>query len=123
MQNPNEGHEKMLKRICRYLKRYPNAKRIFTPQVFDGKLSVYGDSDHAGCAVTRKSTTGMVASMGGHVVKRGSWIESTIALSSGESEYYALVRCSATGLGLQSMYADWNLPVEVEVLSDSSAAR
>eukprot|EP00959_Pyramimonas_sp_CCMP1952_P182190 3809454-Pyramimonas_sp.AAC.1 len=59
--------------------------------MFD-KIRVYVDSDHAGCAVTRKSTGGFVAMLGHHVVKHGSNLQSTVSLSSGESEYYALVK-------------------------------
>ena len=40
--------------------------------------------------MTRRSTTGMVALYGLRVLKHSSNVQSTIALSTGESEYYAL---------------------------------
>ena len=57
------------------------------------------------------------------LVKTASNIQSTIALSSGESEYYALVRAGAIGLSLVALLADWNYPVSLRVSSDSSAAK
>ena len=61
--------------------------------------------------------------MGNNVVKHSDNLQGTISLSSGESEYYAIVKASQAGIGLQSLLADWGLTVGVEVLSDSSAAR
>ena len=42
-------------------------------------------------------------------------IQSTIALSTGESEYYALVKGGSVGLGLQSLCADLGLDLEVTI--------
>ena len=50
-------------------------------------------------------------------------MQSNIALSSGETEWYGLVEGSAVGLGFQSLLLDWNIDLKLEVLSDSSAAR
>ena len=55
------------------------------------------DSDHAGCVRTRKSTTGLAAFYGKHMFKAASTTQTLIALSSGESEFYAIVRGVATG--------------------------
>ena len=61
--------------------------------------------------------------LGKHPVRHCSNLQSTIALSSGESEYYGIVKGAAAGLGLQALLADWGLQVGVVVSSDSSAAR
>ncbi|CAK0899207.1 unnamed protein product [Prorocentrum cordatum] len=123
MQTPTEASWLMLKRVGRYLKRHPSTVTVFTEQKMFDKIRVYVDSDHAGCAVTRKSTGGFVAMLGHHVVKHGSNLQSTVSLSSGESEYYALVKGGSVGLGLHSLFADWGLDLKVELASDSSAAR
>ncbi|CAK0821340.1 unnamed protein product, partial [Prorocentrum cordatum] len=123
MQTPTEASWLMLKRVGRYLKRHPSTVTVFTEQKTFDKIRVYVDSDHAGCAVTRKSTGGFVAMLGHHVVKHGSNLQSTVSLSSGESEYYALVKGGSVGLGLHSLFADWGLDLKVELASDSSAAR
>eukprot|EP00929_Paragymnodinium_shiwhaense_P052294 TRINITY_DN26200_c1_g1_i4.p1 TRINITY_DN26200_c1_g1~~TRINITY_DN26200_c1_g1_i4.p1 ORF type:complete len:214 (-),score=21.31 TRINITY_DN26200_c1_g1_i4:248-889(-) len=123
MQAPNEAAFQKLRRLGRYLQRYPQLSAVYKQQRLPTKLKVLVDSDHAGCAVTRRSTTGMATRFGMHTVKHSTNLQSTIALSSGESEYYALVKGAAIGLGMQSLLCDWGLDVAVEVLSDSSAAR
>ncbi len=55
-----------------------------------------------------------------NIAKHG---QSTIGRSSGESEWYGLVKGSAAGLGLQSMLRDWGILVSLDVLSGCSAAR
>jgi len=123
MQQPTEAAWNRLKRLGRYLKRYPSLIREFKEQQLPGRIKVKVDTDHAGCAVTRKSTTGMFVQLGEHTVKHGSNLQTTVALSSGESEYYGLVKGGAAGLGLQSLLSDWGFDWEVELSSDSSAAR
>ena len=61
--------------------------------------------------------------MGQHCIKHGSNLQSTIALSSGESEFYALVRASAIGLSIKALMQDWGAERALEIYSDSSAAR
>ncbi len=57
------------------------------------------------------------------VVRSWSTTQATIATSSGEAEYYALVRGSAESLGLQSTLRDIGYEMKVEVRVDSSAAK
>ena len=66
------------------------------------------DSDHAGRAVTRRSTTGMLA------VRSNT---RNILLSTGESEYHALVK------GVQSLLQDLGLDLPAVVESDSKSAK
>ena len=67
----------------------------------------------------------MIAFYGRRCVKHASNVQSMIALSTGESEYYALVKGGggATGLGLQSLLADFGIKVGVLVEGDSNAAK
>jgi len=123
MQSPHEAAWTQLKRLGRYLRKYPNLVREFPLQKLSGKLKIACDSDHAGCAATRKSTTGLVVLMGQHCIRHSSNMQSTVALSSGESEYYALVKAASTGLGTQSLLEDWGIVIPLLVVSDSSAAR
>ena len=58
----------------------------------DGVIDVYSDSDWAGCLRTRRSTSGGVMMLGNGVVKTWSNTQTTIAQSSGEAEYYAILR-------------------------------
>ena len=86
-------------------------------------LKVYVDSDWAGCKATRKSTSGGIAVWTGGVVKSWSRTQGTIALSSGEAEFYAALKGVAEGLGLKSLMADMGVEVKVEVIQDSTSAK
>ena len=123
MQQPTEASMRRLRRLAKYLIKYPSVAKIFPEQRLQTKMKVYVDTDHAGCAVTRKSTTGMVVRLGQHTLKQSSNLQSTVSLSSGESGHYGLVKGAQTGLGIQALFADWGLDLTLEVLSDSSAAR
>ena len=116
---------KDLKRLGRYLVGRPRVVNVYCPQRPTNVIKVHADSDHAGCLLTGRSTTGytIYVSIGTHCVKHGSNLQSTIALSSGESEFYALTRGAALGLSLKSLTADWGQKYDLIVLSDSSAAR
>ena len=123
MKAPNESDMKDLKRLGRYLVGRPRVVNVYHPQKSTNVIKVYADSDHAGCLLTRRSTTGYTISIGRHCVKHGSNLQSTIALSSGESEFYALTRGVALGLSLRSLMQDWGQHYDLEIYSDSSAAR
>jgi hypothetical protein len=123
MKTPRESSWERLVRLGKYLVKHKSLSRTFEEQQLPEKIRTMVDSDHAGCAVTRKSTTGMVSKLGKHTVKHSCNLQSTIGLSSGESEFYALVKGFATVLGMQSLLADWGFAFAAEVASDSSAAR
>eukprot|EP00438_Fugacium_kawagutii_P000480 Skav216940 [mRNA] locus=scaffold3396:50058:57739:+ [translate_table: standard] len=123
MQKPTEYSWGKLKRLGRYLAGHPRVVQEFKQQRKFSTVRVYCDSDHAGDLKTRKSTTGIVCMLGMHTVKHSSTLQSTVSLSSGESEFYALVKAGAAGLGLKAMLEEWKVPVELILYSDSSAAR
>ena len=123
MKSPTEADFKDLKRLGRYLIGKPRVVNMFESQRDSKVIKVFCDSDHAGCLLTRRSTTGLVITVGRHTIKTTSNLQSTIALSSGESEFYALVRACAFGLSVQALYRDWGLEMDLVVASDSSAAR
>lgn len=123
MVQPTEASLTDLKRLIRYLIKYPDFAQVFQEQAMPEKGVVQVDSDHAGDAVTRKSTTGMIAFFRQRVLKDSSNALSTVALSTRESEYYGLVRGGSTGLGIQSLLEDYGLTVFATVQSDSSAAK
>ena len=123
MKEPTEFAWADLKRLVRYLRGNPRLIYEYHPQRMSKEIVMYCDSDHAGCLVTRRSTTGLVTMLGSHCVKHSSNVQSTISLSSGESEFYAIVRAGSIGLSLQAMLEDWGLKVGLRIRSDSSAAR
>ena len=65
---------------------------MFEPHFLPGVLEVFCDADHAGDLGSRKSRSGVAVMWRAHLIKEGSAVQSMIALSSGESEHYALLR-------------------------------
>ena len=70
-------------------------------------LAIWTDTDVAGCRRTRKSTSGGVAMFGKHMVKSWCSTQAIVSLSSGEAEYYGIVKGGSIGLGLRSMLGDF----------------
>ena len=133
MKNPNIDDMTQLKRVGRYLIARPRAALRFYPQREPKVVTAFVDSDHAGCVLTRRSTSGLVVRYGDHTIRTASSVQSTISLSSGESEYYAAVKGAAFLLSVLALMEDWNMkpkgmlkskmdPKGV-LMSDSSAAR
>ncbi|CAE7031422.1 unnamed protein product [Symbiodinium sp. CCMP2592] len=122
MQGPTEADFGDLKRVARYLKGTMRLVQRFTPQRFSEVVTVHADSDFAGCLQTRKSTTGLVCYYGKHEVRHSSNLQSTVSLSSGEAEYYALVKGVASGMATQELLRGWGLDVKLQVHTDSAAA-
>ena len=87
------------------------------------RLRVFSDSNHADCPFTRKSTSCTVTMHGQHAIQFSSTTQVPVSLSSGESEWHGLVKSSATGLGLQAMARDYNMELELDVYTDSTAAK
>ena len=61
--------------------------------------------------------------LGGCCVKSWSSTQSLIALSSGEAEYYGVVKGASVGLGVQAMLRDLGFELSLEVLTDATAAK
>ena len=66
---------------------------------------------------------GFTISIGLHCVKHGCNVESTISLSSGDSEYYVLVKASAIGMSVRALLEDCGEQYDLAVYSDYPAAR
>merc|ERR1711884_390090 len=87
-----------------------------------GALVVEGDSDHAGCVRTKKSTSGGVVRWGEYVLKWWSKTQPTLALSAGEAELAAIVKSTSEGLGMAAIMQEFGIPVDLTVKSDAVAA-
>ena len=84
---------------------------------------MYSDSDWAGEKITRRSTTGGIASWGASILKSWSNRQSVIARSSGEAEYYALGKGLSEGMGIRAIAADFGWDLKIVCNLDSSAAK
>ena len=115
MKSPTTKDLEELTRVGRSLiERATVGANVFEPQSLLGVLEVFCDADHAGDLGTRESRSGEAVMWRAHLIKEGSAVQRTIALSSGESEYYTLLR-----------FDDWHdgVAYEIHKRCDSSAAR
>ena len=110
-----------LKRICCFYNGSPRLIYCFPLQRAES-VDVYTDTDWAGCPRTRKSTSGGAVMFGAHTVQHWSSTQASTALSSGEAEFYGVVRVSGQGLGYQALFLDLGVEVPLRVWTDSSAA-
>ena len=83
---------------------------------------VHTDSDWAGCARTRKSTSCTCITIGGCLILQSATTQAIIALSSGEAEFHALVKSCARGRGIVSLLADFGFASTLKINTDSNAA-
>ena len=122
MSNPCEADVGKLDRIARYLIKQPRVVQKFPWQCLPEILKIECDSDHAGCSVTRKSTTGYVGMLGECTIAARSVSQSILSLSSAESEFYALCSAASAALGLKSLFEDLGVQLRIEIGMDASAA-
>ena len=61
--------------------------------------------------------------MGNHMVKSWCSTQAIVSLSSGEAEYYGIVKGASIGLGIRSMLQDFGVNVNLIVKTDASAAK
>ena len=123
MSKPTVGAWMRLKRIGRYLRGCPRLVQRFDYQELPMHFKVYADSDWAGCRTTRKSTSGGCLMLGRHVIRGWSSTQAVIALSSGEAEYYAMLKAASMASGMRAIADDLGVYMDILLYSDSKAAR
>lgn len=57
------------------------------------------------------------------MLKTWSSTQNVIALSSGEAEFYAIVKAGSQSLGIREMFRDLGIEVAVKLLTDGSVAK
>ena len=127
MSAPTMRHLHMMKRIARYLVHSPGLVWVWRKQRWPGHVLARSDTDWAGCPVTRKSTNGTAVLFGGHCWMTQSSTQVPISLSSGEAEFYGLVKTGSRAIGIHNLCKDlgfllWG-ELTLEVSTDSSAAK
>lgn len=61
--------------------------------------------------------------VGKHFIKSWSSTQSVLALSSGEAEFYALVKRGSVALGIRNMLIDLGIKIKIRINTDASAAK
>lgn len=87
MSNPDCADWEALKRLGRHVVNQRRYQTLFSYQPGVSELTIWADSDYAGCARTRKCTRGGIAMFGVHCIKGWSTTQGVVALSSGEAEF------------------------------------
>ena len=129
MAAPKASSIAKLKHLARYISGHPRLVWVFNEgdgsggEEHEEYIDVYTDSNWAGCLRTRRSTSGGIVVLDGGALKSWSSTQATVAMSSGEAEYYALVKGAAEGLGMQALMKDLGWKAKVRVSVDASAAK
>ena len=108
MSAPKQWDWNGLKRLCRYLKGVPRLVWRYHDQGEQDRFTMLTDSDDAGCAKTRKSTSAGPGALmhSSHLIIFYSGTQHLISLSSRESEFYAGIKAGSTLLEAISMALD-----------------
>ena len=122
MSAPRTQDWEVLRRIGRYLLYKPRSTVFYKWQKQPNELTIFTDTDWAGCKTTRRSTSGGVILHGDHMIKSYSKMQNLVSLSSAEAELYGVVRASSEALGCQSLARDLGCTRSIRVYADASAA-
>ena len=125
---PTTADQQKLKHLLRYIRGTQHYKFYIRPRVKTSDITpdvdVYVDSDWAGCATTRKSTSGFVVKFMGAAIHFGSRTQSTTALSSAEAELYAINTGATEALHIRSFLTEvLNKKVNIRIYTDSSSGK
>ena len=123
VQSPSRYSEAALKRCCRFLVSARRCIWSFPRQSAVSCIEAYSDTDWAGCVRTRRSTSCSLLFHGKHLISASSTTQNVVSLSSGEAEYYGLVKTASRAMGLQALMRDFNKEVTINIYVDSTACK
>ncbi|KAJ9546922.1 hypothetical protein OSB04_019465 [Centaurea solstitialis] len=97
---------------------------MFATCVYSGfELTAFTDSDHAGCKLNRKSTSGACQFLGDKLVSWSSRKQNCVSLSTAEAEYVAVACCCSQVLWMKIQLADYGYTMHrISIYCDSSSA-
>jgi len=121
MAAPTEQHWLAAKGVLRYLAGTPNLGITYGGN-HKAYPTGYCDADYAGCADTRRSTTGFTFLCFGGAVSWNSRLQPTVAMSTAESEYMAASAAVKEALWLLSLFTSFGYkPSPVRIKCDNQA--
>ena len=114
-----------LKKVARYLLKFPYLKRVFKLQSNEEiNVTVFTDSDWAGNPKTRRSMSGAVVKLGSHTIQIKAASQKVVALSSMEAEYYGMCRGATQAVFIYHVLEFWQLnPGKMILKVNSSSAK
>ena len=118
MSAPTELAQHALKRMARDLRLRPRLIWRYDYQRASSR-EVYAGMDWAGCVRTRKSTCGVCSLPRNHVLKTRRATPASLALTSGEAEFYGVVNGAGIGLGQAALFDVVGIKLPLRVWTDS----
>ena len=124
MNNPSEKHLSYLMRMAGYLKGVVKHAKVFRRALgfeagtaYNGVVSLWGycDADYAGCRDTRRSRTGYCVYVLGNVVGSMARLQASVALSTAEAEFMALVSAMTFMVWAKSLIEELGFEVQKQV--------
>jgi hypothetical protein len=106
MEKPTTEHMAAVKHLLRYIAGTRNYGCRYMKDEDGGKLIGYSDSDMAGDIDDRKSTSGVLFTLGRSPVTWQSQKQKVVALSSCEAEYIAATTAACQGVWLSRLLGD-----------------
>ena len=85
MQQPNTKSMQTLERLVQFLKGSPRCLVVYNRRAEQPIVDVFPDSNWAGCAKTRRSTSSSCVMLGGHLLSASATTQNVVATSSGEA--------------------------------------
>ncbi|CAI0412284.1 unnamed protein product [Linum tenue] len=126
MESPTRQHMLAAKRVLRYLKGSASLGIWYSKGDGEDQLLGYTDSDYAGDADDRRSTSGYAFFLAGGVISWASKKQPIVTLSTTEAEYVAAAYCVAHCVWLKKVLESigWGAAVagKTVILCDNSSA-
>lgn len=122
--NPNDKHQKAVKRIFRYLNGTIDLTLTYRGDLMP--LNGYTDADWAGDRDTRRSTSGFTFNIGSGALSWQSKRQPTVALSSCEAEYMGQTQATKEAVWLRALLKDldeaYDAPMATVIHCDNQGA-
>ncbi|KAL3742278.1 hypothetical protein ACJRO7_017715 [Eucalyptus globulus] len=110
MHMPKESHMNAALKVVRYLKGCPGLG-IFLSHECNMEMTAFCDTDYATCPMTRRSITGFCIKLGKTLISWKTKKQSTMSLSSAESEYRAMAKTTCEIVWIRGLLSDLGIQV------------
>jgi hypothetical protein len=120
LHNPKKHHCDLVRHIFKYLRGNPN-KQLEYKMNSKLELTAWCDAAYANHEKER-STSGFVLTFGNTAVSWYSKRQSTVAMSSAESEYIAACECTKEVVWFRQLLLELNIPQECTIIHEDNQA-